>query len=118
LAGRPITVYGRGTQTRSFCYIDDMVEGLVRLLRSDHVGPVNIGNPEEHTLMQLAREIRRLTGSGSRIAHRPLPTDDPKVRRPDISLARRLLRWQPRVGLEQGLLRTIAYFQQAPSSER
>ena len=110
LRNRPVTVFGDGSQTRSFCYIDDMVEGIYRLLVSSHPGPVNIGNPKEMTLNEMARRIIALTGSKSRIVHRPLPTDDPKVRQPDIALARRLLGWSPRVGLDQGLRRTIAYF--------
>jgi len=110
LRGRPLTVFGDGRQTRSFCYIDDMVEGIYRLLMSRHTGPVNIGNPKEMTLNEMARRVIDLTGSKSRIVHRPLPTDDPKVRQPDIALARKLLGWSPSVGLEHGLRRTIAYF--------
>jgi dTDP-glucose 4,6-dehydratase len=110
LRGRPVTVFGDGSQTRSFCYIDDMVDGIERLLMSRHPGPVNLGNPREMTLNEMARRIIELTSSKSRIVHRPLPTDDPKVRQPDISLARRLLGWSPRVGLDAGLRRTIAYF--------
>jgi len=110
LRGRPLTVFGDGSQTRSFCYIDDLVEGIYRLLMSRHAGPVNIGNPKEMTLNEMAQRVIELTGSKSRIVHRPLPTDDPKVRQPDIGLARRLLGWSPRVGLDTGLRRTIAYF--------
>ena len=110
LSGQPLTVYGTGKQTRSFCYIDDEVEGLVRLLMSDYAGPVNVGNPVEYTLKQLAERILALTGSESKIVYQPLPVDDPKVRRPDISLAKKLLRWTPKVGLDQGLKKTIAYF--------
>ena len=110
LRGRPLTVFGDGSQTRSFCYIDDLVDGIYRLLMSRHAGPVNIGNPRELTLNEMARRVIALTGSKSRIVHRPLPTDDPKVRQPDIRLARKLLGWEPKVGLDQGLRRTIAYF--------
>ena len=110
LQGRPLTVFGDGSQTRSFCYIDDLVDGIERLLMSRHTGPVNIGNPKEMTLLQMAERVIALTGSKSRIVHRPLPTDDPKVRQPDIRLAKRLLGWSPKVGLDTGLRRTIAYF--------
>jgi dTDP-glucose 4,6-dehydratase len=110
LAGRPMTVYGNGSQTRSLCYVTDLVEGIARLLRSNVVGPVNIGNPAEITVLQLAETIRKMLHSRSRIVHKPLPVDDPRVRRPDITLARKALRWQPTVPLEDGLRRTIAYF--------
>ena len=110
LRGEPLTVYGDGSQTRSFCYVSDLVEGIVRLLRSDYAGPVNCGNPQEVSILRFAETIRTLTGSGSEIVFRPLPEDDPKVRQPDISLARRLLGWEPRVPLEDGLRRTIDYF--------
>ncbi|HKQ97351.1 MAG TPA: UDP-glucuronic acid decarboxylase family protein [Candidatus Polarisedimenticolia bacterium] len=110
LQGRPVTVFGDGSQTRSFCYIDDMVLGLYALLMGDHPGPMNLGNPNELSLLEMARTVIRLTGSKSRIVHRPLPTDDPKVRQPDISLARRETGWKPRVGLDAGLKRTVAYF--------
>jgi UDP-glucuronate decarboxylase len=110
LAGQPLTVYGKGSQTRSFCYVDDEVEGLIRLLKGKETGPMNIGNPVEYTLLQLAQRIQVLTGTKSRLVFQPLPTDDPKVRRPNISLARRALRWKPRIGLDEGLKKTIAYF--------
>jgi dTDP-glucose 4,6-dehydratase len=110
LTGRPVTVFGDGTQTRSFCYIDDMVEGLYRLLMSDHPGPMNLGNPNEMTLNELARRIVALTRSKSLIVHRPLPVDDPRVRQPDITLARTVLKWAPRVRLDDGLRRTVGYF--------
>jgi dTDP-glucose 4,6-dehydratase len=110
LSGRPLTVFGDGTQTRSFCYVDDLVEGLSRLLVSKHPGPMNLGNPREMTLNDLARQIIDLTGSRSRIVHRPLPVDDPRVRQPDITLAQTVLGWTPRVGLAAGLRRTIGYF--------
>jgi dTDP-glucose 4,6-dehydratase len=112
LRGEDLTVYGDGGQTRSFCFVSDLVEGLVRLLRSDHVGPVNIGNPRELTILEFARAIIQLTGSKSQITFQPLPVDDPKQRQPDITLARRVLNnWEPRVSLEDGLRQTIAYFQ-------
>jgi len=110
LGGEPLTVYGDGSQTRSFCYVSDLVEGMVRLLRSDYTGPVNCGNPQEVTILEFARTIIRLSGSKSPIVFRPLPEDDPKVRQPDITRARKLLGWEPRVGLEEGLRRTIAFF--------
>ena len=108
LAGEPITVYGDGTQTRSFCYVDDMVDGLVRLAMSDEHFPVNLGNPQEMTLLDLARLIQRETGSSSQIVFEGLPTDDPKVRQPDIARARDILGWEPTIPLEEGLRRTIA----------
>jgi dTDP-glucose 4,6-dehydratase len=113
LRGEPLTVYGDGSQTRSFCYVSDLVEGIVRLLRSDYSGPVNCGNPTEVTILQFAETIKALTGSGSRIVYRPLPVDDPKVRQPDIARARQLLGWEPRVSLEDGLRHTIDYFRHA-----
>jgi dTDP-glucose 4,6-dehydratase len=110
LAGQPLTVFGDGTQTRSFCYVDDLVEGIVRVLFSDIAEPVNIGNPEEMTVLKFAETIMRLTGSPGPIEFRPLPVDDPRVRQPDITLARTRLGWRPRTSLEEGLTRTIAYF--------
>ncbi len=110
LSAEPITVYGDGSQTRSFCYASDEVEGIYRLFLSDEVGPVNVGNPDEFTILELAELVLELTGSGSTIGRRPLPADDPKLRRPDISLARRSLGWEPRVPLREGLERTIPYF--------
>jgi dTDP-glucose 4,6-dehydratase len=110
LRGEAMTVYGDGSQTRSFCYVSDLVEGIVRLLRSDHSGPVNCGNPLEVSILEFARKIKALTGSKSEIVFRPLPEDDPKVRQPDIGLARRLLGWEPVVSLEDGLRKTIDYF--------
>ena len=110
LAGKPLTVYGDGTQTRSFCYVDDEVRGILALLDSNHVGPVNIGNPDEYTILQLAEAAVRVTGSSSEIAFESLPVDDPTRRRPDISLARRLLGWEPQVPLEEGLGRTAEWF--------
>ncbi|MCE5271910.1 SDR family oxidoreductase [bacterium] len=110
LCGEPITVFGDGSQTRSFCYWSDLVEGLYRLLLSEADGPVNIGNPTEHSILQFAERIIELTGSSSQIIHKRLPEDDPKVRRPDITRARKLLGWEPKVDLDEGLRRTIDYF--------
>ena len=109
LRGEDLTVYGDGSQTRSFCYVSDLVEGVVRLMHSDTNEPVNIGNPQEMTVAEIAKNIIALTGSRSRIVHRELPLDDPKVRRPDISRARALLEWEPHVSLTDGLTRTIEY---------
>jgi UDP-glucuronate decarboxylase len=113
LLARDITVYGDGNQTRAFCYIDDLVDGLVRLMKStdDVVGPVNLGNSEEFTMLELADAVIDLTGSRSRVVHRPLPENDPRHRRPDISKAQQYLDWQPRTKLRQGLAKTIAYFE-------
>ena len=110
LRGEPMTVYGDGSQTRSFCYVSDLVEGIVRLLRSDYSGPVNCGNPAEVTILQFAERIKALTRSSSEIVFRPLPVDDPKQRQPDITRARTILAWEPKVGLEEGLGHTIGYF--------
>ncbi len=110
LRGLPLTVYGDGSQTRSFCYVEDLVEGLVRLWRSSYEQPVNLGNPHEQTILEFAEAVRRLTGSRSGIEFRPLPQDDPKRRRPDISRARELLGWEPKVPFEEGLRRTVEYF--------
>jgi len=111
LRGKDVTLFGDGSQTRSFCYVDDLVEGILRLLRSDYVGPVNIGNPKEMSLREMAETIIELCRSQSRIVYRPLPPDDPKVRRPDITLARRVLGgWEPRVPVRDGLERTRDYF--------
>jgi dTDP-glucose 4,6-dehydratase len=109
LAGRPLTVYGEGHQTRSFCFVDDQVRGLVALADSDYVGPVNIGNPNEFTILELAEEVRAATGSRSEIRYEPLPSDDPMQRRPDITLARQVLGWEPKVELAEGLERTIPW---------
>jgi dTDP-glucose 4,6-dehydratase len=110
LRGEPITVYGQGQQTRSFCYVSDLVDGIYRLLFSDYHLPVNIGNPAEITIQEFADEILRLTGSKSQVVHKPLPPDDPKQRKPDITLAKTLLGWEPKVGREAGLKRTLDYF--------
>jgi len=115
LRGDPITIYGTGEQTRSFCYVDDLVEGLARFMEKtpdDFIGPVNLGNPREFTILELAEKVLELTGSSSRLVFKPLPMDDPKQRRPDISLAREALDWSPRVPLDEGLAQTIAYFEQ------
>jgi dTDP-glucose 4,6-dehydratase len=112
LLGEPITIYGDGGQTRSFCYVSDLVDGILRLFHSDEPDPTNIGNPNEYTVRQLADEVLRLTGSSSTIEQHPLPTDDPKVRRPDISKARERLQWEPEVSLEDGLQRTTEYFKE------
>ncbi|MFQ5961657.1 MAG: UDP-glucuronic acid decarboxylase family protein [Candidatus Methylomirabilales bacterium] len=111
LKGEPITVYGGGSQTRSFCFVSDLVEGIYRLLLSDENEPVNLGNPEEVTILQMAREIIEVTGSHSDITFNPLPRDDPKVRRPDITKAKQCLGWEPRVSRLEGLKRTLPYFQ-------
>jgi len=111
LQGKPITVYGDGSQTRSFCYVSDLVRGLLLLSQSDERLPVNLGNPVERTMLEFAETIRSMTGSGSEIVFEPLPQDDPKRRRPDISKAKRVLGWEPIVPLEEGLKPTIAYFQ-------
>ncbi len=110
LAGEPLTVFGDGGQTRSFCFVDDLIEGIFRLLMSDEVMPTNIGNPHEMTILEFAERIRALIGSDSPIDFRPLPEDDPKTRQPDIGKARELLGWEPRVPLDEGLGRTIEYF--------
>jgi dTDP-glucose 4,6-dehydratase len=110
LRDRPITVYGKGQQTRSFCYITDLAEGIWRLMNSRLNEPVNIGNPNEMTIMKLAKEIIKVTGSRSRIVYKPLPQDDPKTRQPDITRAKKVLKWTPRVSLSEGLPRTIEYF--------
>jgi UDP-glucuronate decarboxylase len=119
LLGQPITLFGDGGQTRSFCFVDDMVEGCVRLMATDPevTGPVNLGNPVELSMLQLAQTIKRMTGSKSPIEYRPLPEDDPKQRKPDIGLAEKLLGWRPAVGLEEGLKRTVAYFDALLSEE-
>jgi len=114
LRGRPITVYGDGSQTRSFCYVSDLVDGLTRLALSDEREPVNIGNPTELTILQFAETIQKLIGSDCPVARKPLPADDPKQRKPDITKARRLLGWEPKVGLEEGLRETIEYFRGVP----
>ena len=115
LRGEDLTVYGEGSQTRSFCYADDLVEGFIRLMNSDDsvTGPINLGNPGEFTMIELAEKVLRLTGSKSKLIHMPLPQDDPKQRRPDITKAKQNLNWEPTIALEQGLEKTIAYFREA-----
>jgi dTDP-glucose 4,6-dehydratase len=110
LTGEDVTIFGSGKQTRSFCYVSDLVDGIIRLMQSNVNDPVNIGNPQEMTIEDIARMIIKLTGSKSQIVYRPLPEDDPKVRQPDITRARTLLGWEPKVGLEEGLTRTLEYF--------
>ncbi len=110
LKNKPITVFGKGTQTRSFCYYSDLIEGIYRLMMSSTNLPVNIGNPTELTMLEFAEQIVKATNSKSKIAHKPLPQDDPKQRKPDISRAKALLKWQPKVELAEGLIKTIGYF--------
>jgi len=110
LRGEDVTVFGSGKQTRSFCYVTDLVDGILRLAESKENDPVNIGNPHEMTIEQIARTIIAMTGSNSKLIYRPLPEDDPKVRQPDITRARTLLGWEPKVGLEEGLTKTLEYF--------
>ncbi|MBZ5536900.1 MAG: SDR family oxidoreductase [Acidobacteriia bacterium] len=114
LRNKPITVFGSGSQTRSFCYVDDLIDGLIRFMRCEKfMGPVNLGNPQEFTILELAKKVITLTGSRSRIVRKPLPQDDPRQRCPDISLARKKLRWKPSTPLGEGLKKTIAYFEEA-----
>ncbi len=111
LKGENITIYGDGQQTRSFCYVDDLIEGFVRLMaQTETVGPINIGNPGEFTMLELAENVLKLTKSKSKIVHKPLPADDPRQRQPDITLAKKYLKWEPKVPLAEGLKKTIAYF--------
>jgi dTDP-glucose 4,6-dehydratase len=110
LRGEDLTVFGDGLQTRSVCFVSDLVEGIVRLLGSDHVGPMNLGNPQELTVVRVAKLLLEITGGSGKLVHRDLPPDDPKVRRPDISLARRVLGWEPKIAPEDGLRRTLPYF--------
>jgi dTDP-glucose 4,6-dehydratase len=110
LTGEDVTIFGSGQQTRSFCYVSDLVDGIIRLMESNLNDPVNIGNPQEMTIEDIARTIIRLTGSKSKLVYRPLPEDDPKVRQPDITRARTLLGWEPKVSLEEGLTKTLEYF--------
>jgi UDP-glucuronate decarboxylase len=119
LTGRDITVFGAGGQTRSFCYVNDLIDGMFRMMNNPHAftGPVNLGNPHEFTILELAEKVIRLTGSRSKIVFKPLPTDDPTQRRPDITLARQKLGWQPVIELEEGLQRTIEYFKSFAADE-
>lgn len=119
LKNEGITIYGEGSQTRSFCYVDDMIDGFVRMMNSkkSFIGPVNLGNPNEFTILELAEKIIDITGSQSKIVHKPLPGDDPKQRKPDITLAKKELDWKPKINLEDGLAKTIGYFEKLLSSE-
>jgi UDP-glucuronate decarboxylase len=119
LSGKDLTIYGKGDQTRSFCYVDDLIEGMVRMMNTERgfAGPVNLGNPTEFTIRELGELVLRLTGSKSRIDYRPLPVDDPRQRQPDISLATEKLGWRPTVALEEGLVKTIDYFRSQPGIE-
>jgi UDP-glucuronate decarboxylase len=111
LQGQNITVYGEGQQTRSFCYCDDLIEGFIRFMNQDEtIGPINIGNPSEFTILELAEKVIKMTGSQSKIIHEALPSDDPKQRKPDITQARKVLGWEPKYSLDEGLKPTIAYF--------
>ncbi|WP_290734948.1 MULTISPECIES: UDP-glucuronic acid decarboxylase family protein [unclassified Fibrobacter] len=119
LKGEDLTIYGDGSQTRSFCYVDDLIEGFVRMMNQDKIiGPVNIGNPGEFTMLELAKEVLDLTGSKSKIVYKPLPGDDPKMRRPNIDLAKSALGWEPTIPLRQGLEKTIVYFEELLKGER
>jgi dTDP-glucose 4,6-dehydratase len=110
LRNEDVTIFGNGSQTRSFTYIADLVDGVIKLMLSKEHGPINIGNPHEMTIKEIAETIVRMTGSKSKVVYKPLPTDDPKQRKPDITLARTLLKWEPKVPLEQGLVTTLDYF--------
>ena len=111
LRGEPLTIFGEGKQTRSFCFVSDLIDGIFRLSQSDFHEPVNIGNPVELTILEFAERIRRITGTKSKIINKPLPIDDPKQRQPDISRAKKILGWEPKVALEEGLQKTIPWFQ-------
>ncbi len=111
LSGKPISIYGKGLQTRSFCYVDDLVDGMVRMMNKDGFhGPVNLGNPGEFTMIELAKKVLKATDSKSKLIFKPLPQDDPRQRKPNISLAKKMLNWSPRIGLDEGLAKTIEYF--------
>src|SRR5438034_3705940 len=118
LNGQPLTVFGDGSQTRSFCYASDLIDGIFNLAMSDYHEPVNLGNPREMTIKQFADEIIRITGTRSKIDYKPLPVDDPKVRQPDITRAKAVLDWQPRVDFEEGINQTLEYFREALASPR
>lgn len=118
MRGEGLTIYGDGSQTRSFCYVSDEVEGILRLSRSDEHTPVNIGNPNEFTILECAQEVLAVTGSNSRLSHEPLPQDDPKQRRPDISKAKQLLGWEPKINLKTGLKMSLDYFRQAVAADK
>ena len=117
LRGEDLTIFGDGSQTRSFCYVDDLVEGIVRLLNSDYALPMNIGNPDEITISQFAEEIIKLTGTSQKVIYKDLPIDDPKQRRPEITKAREILNWEPKINREEGLKRTYAYFKKLSTAE-
>lgn len=117
LRGEDLTIFGKGDQTRSFCYVDDLIEGIYRLLLSDYAGPVNVGNPKEITIKQFAAEILKLTGTKQKLIYKPLPSDDPMQRQPDITLARKLLKWEPKVDRAEGMRRTFAYFKSLTTAE-
>lgn len=112
LKGEDITIYGDGTQTRSFCYVDDLVDGMIKMMEGSFIGPVNLGNPSERTILDFAKLIIELTNSKSKIIYKPLPSDDPTQRKPDITLAKEKLGWEPKVNIEEGLLKTIEYFKE------
>jgi UDP-glucuronate decarboxylase len=116
LKGIPLTVYGDGSQTRSFCYVSDLVEGLMRLMNGDYTGPINIGNPEEYTILELAQAVQKMVNPGAEIIFKPLPQDDPQRRRPDITKAKSLLGWQPTVPLQEGLKITVEDFRNRVAS--
>ena len=118
LNGQPLTVFGDGSQTRSFCYVSDLIDGIFKLAMNDFHEPVNLGNPREMTINQFADEIIRITGTKSTIEYRPLPVDDPRVRQPDIARAKEVLGWQPRVDFEEGIKATIEYFRESSASPR
>jgi dTDP-glucose 4,6-dehydratase len=117
LLGEDLTVYGDGSQTRSFCYVSDEIDGFLRLAKSDEHLPVNIGNPDEFTILECAQKVLKITGSKSKIRHEPLPQDDPKQRRPDITKAKQLLSWEPKINLETGLKLSLDYFKKAVAAE-
>ena len=117
LRGEDLTIFGDGSQTRSFCYVDDLVEGIFRLLLCDYVNPINVGNPQEITIKDFAEEIIKLTGTSQKIVYRELPQDDPKQRQPDITIARKILNWEPKVNRAEGLKRTYAYFKGLSNDE-
>ena len=110
LQNKDITIYGDGSQTRSFCYVDDLVDGLIKMMNSNEIGPINLGNPDEFTILELAQKIIELTNSKSKLIFKTLPQDDPKQRQPDITLAKQKLNWQPKIKLQDGLIKTIEYF--------
>jgi len=117
LRGEPLTIHGDGKQTRSFCYVDDLIRGIIKLIASSEEGPINLGNPSEFTMLELAQQVQKLTGGHSKLVHKPLPGDDPLQRKPDISQAKAKLGWQPTIGLDEGLKKTISYFKQLIETE-